>query len=158
MLRDTTYRSTGRSSPRHDSCVTKSHGPKITDEGRTSAERIKWAMRHARGGALNQTGLAEATGLPYSRLGHYVQGTHRLPIREAKLIEHATGIPAAYLMGLVDDLDRDLLMVPKDKRALLLEFARSYTASPPAAALAAPAREIPFPSTRPARTRRPRGS
>ena len=95
---------------------------KITDEGRLIAERIRRAMQLARDGPLTQAQLARRAQIPNSRLGHYTQGTRRLPVREAKRLEAATGIPAAFLMGLVDEPDMRLLQLPRVARIAMLQM------------------------------------
>lgn len=85
-----------------------------------SGRRIREARDHAVGGALTRAQLASKAKLTVSRLGNYEQGTRKLPISVAKAMQRVTGFPAAYLMGLIDEADRDLLMAPSDARASLL--------------------------------------
>ena len=119
MTGDTICSSSGVAPVRHNSCVAKD---KVTPEGRLAGERIKRAMAIATGGPFNQTQFADLVKIPYSRLGNYIQGTRRLPIHEAKKIERSVGIPAAYLMGLVDDDDMQLLRAPKSTRAAVIRM------------------------------------
>jgi transcriptional regulator with XRE-family HTH domain len=132
-------------------------GQKVTDEGRVVAERIRRALQLARDGPITQAELARRTELPYSRLGHYAQGTRRLPIREAKLIGAATGIPAAFLMGLVDEPDMELLRLPRAARLAMLQMHASMTAQGPKnQPQASPEPLSPFESRPPAPRRRAR--
>lgn len=103
---------------------------KKTVEGVLCGQRIAEARKGAPGGPMNLNELAARTKIGASTLGNYEQGTRKLPIRAAKAVQKATGYPAAYLMGLVDEGDRDLLMASPEARKSLLEAIRQLAAGP----------------------------
>jgi transcriptional regulator with XRE-family HTH domain len=94
-------------------------------KGKKTAEAVLCGqrMREARGDR-SQSEFAKLLGILPSTLGNYEQGLRKLPIRLAVRAQQATGVPAAYLMGLVDEADRDLLMAPNGARAALLSAIR----------------------------------
>ena len=93
---------------------------KTTPEGALSGARL----RQYQGGRTQQH-YADVLGLSSSRLGNYLQGTRELGIREAKQIEVALGVPAAYFLGVIDEADRDLLMVADEKKRAFLALVGS---------------------------------
>jgi transcriptional regulator with XRE-family HTH domain len=60
---------------------------------------------------MTQEQLCEKTGkkLSASRIANYEQGTREVGIDEAKILAEALEVPACYLMGLIDEMDRQLL-------------------------------------------------
>lgn len=94
---------------------------KVTPEGKLAGERIQRACELATGGAIDRTELAKRTKIKYSTLGNYEHGTRKLQIREARKIADATGVPAAYVLGLVDEQDMQLLRLPRETRMSLLQ-------------------------------------
>lgn len=100
----------------HNLCVAKG---KKTPENLISGQRLREAR-----GDRSQSEFAKLLGISPSRLGNYEQGTRKLPIRLAARAQQAIGIPAAYLIGLVDEADRELLMAPSGVRAALLSAIR----------------------------------
>lgn len=98
---------------------------KKTPEATLAGVRIKEARRHAK---IDRRELERRTRIQYSTLGNYEQGLRELPIREAKLIEKATGIPAAYLLGVVDEADMELLRAPREFRVGLFHALKAMAA------------------------------
>jgi transcriptional regulator with XRE-family HTH domain len=92
---------------------------KKTPEAVLCGERLKEARA-----ALSQSELARRLKILPSTLGNYEQGLRKLPIRLAKAVQKETGVPAAYVMGLIDEADRDLLMAPDGARLALLQAIR----------------------------------
>lgn len=113
---------------RHTSCVasSSSKASKVTTEGVLSAQRLKEYQR-----GLTQQQYADLLGLSTSRLGNYLQGTRELGIREAKQIGDALNVPAAYFLGVIDAVDRDILMAPLDKKKMILALIGSDLPRPP---------------------------
>lgn len=103
----------------HTSCMASG---KKTAESVLAGQRVKDACRKA---GIDRTELSKRTGIEYSTLGNYEQGTRELPIRAALAIERATDVPAAYIMGLVDEDDMELLRAPRAARKALLEAVSS---------------------------------
>lgn len=101
----------------HNSCVAKG---KKTDEALFSGQRVKEAR-----GDRSQAEFARQLRITPSALGNYEQGTRKLPQRVAKAIQRETSIPAAYLLGLITEDDRDLLMAPEATRRAFLQTIRS---------------------------------
>lgn len=101
-----------------------SEGSKKTAEAVKAGLRIREA-RAAHHWSLDQ--LAEQTRgrLSASRIGNYEQGLRELGIAEAYILADALGQPAAYLMGLITEQERDLLCLPADARAGLLLASRA---------------------------------
>ena len=92
---------------------------KKTAEALLAGERIRCA-REAKG--LSQDDLSALTGgaLGGRRIGNWEQGTREVGIKEAKILAAVLGQPAAYLMGLVDEMDCAILTLPLEaKRGLL---------------------------------------
>lgn len=98
-------------------------GSKKTAEAVNAGRRIRKA-RTDHDLSLDQ--LAEKTGgrLSASRIGNYEQGLRELGIAEAQILADALDEPAAYLMGLISDQERDLLRLPAETRAGFLLAAR----------------------------------
>jgi transcriptional regulator with XRE-family HTH domain len=94
-------------------------GPKKTAEALTAGKRIRDARDDL---DLSLEQLEEKTGrrLSASRIGNYEQGLRELGIAEAHILAAALGQPAAYLMGLIDEQERDLLLLPPAARAAFL--------------------------------------
>ena len=146
MLDYTICSSTWPISAVHKSCVTTE---KKTEEGVLAGQRIKSVCRAL---GIDRKELAKRTKIGYSTLGNYEQGIRELGINEAKRIEKATGAPAAYLMGLIDEEDMELLQAPRTVRQAALQMIRTLragTAPPPA-----PAPGRPFPPAREPTARR----
>lgn len=124
---------------RHNSCMPKE---KKTDEALLAGQRIRSVCR---GLGIDRKELAQRTKIGYSTLGNYEQGLRELPIREAKRIEKATGVPAAYLMGLIDEDDMQLLRAPRAAREAALQMIKSVaSAKAPLGIVATPAPDGPF--------------
>jgi len=102
----------------HNLCVGKG---KKTPEAVLCGERLREARTRAQ---LSQSELAKKLKILPSTLGNYEQGLRKLPIRVAKGIQRETGFPAAYVMALIDEADRDLLMAPEGARIALLAAIR----------------------------------
>ena len=64
----------------------------------------------------SQAELARRAGLGASTLGNYIQGTRELGIRESLALSRVLAVPAAYLLGVVDDLERDVLMTTAEQQ------------------------------------------
>jgi transcriptional regulator with XRE-family HTH domain len=97
---------------------------KKTQEGVLAGERIR-AARVAKG--WSQDDLADATNgkLGGRRIGNWEQGTREVGIQEGKILQDALGEPAAYLMGLIDEVDRELLALSSEAKKALLATARA---------------------------------
>jgi DNA-binding XRE family transcriptional regulator len=67
---------------------------------------------------MTQEQLAKATGnkLSATRIANYEQGTRELNVQPAIILGEALKQPSCYLMGLVDELDRDILMFPAEAK------------------------------------------
>lgn len=114
-----TIRSWQRSLPLpHTLCVGTG---KKTAENLKSGKRLADARR-AKDFTLEQ--LAKLVGTSASRLGNYEQGTRKLPLSVARACGAALGVSAAYLMGVVDEDDNDVLMLPSAVRVHLLQAIR----------------------------------
>jgi transcriptional regulator with XRE-family HTH domain len=130
-------------------CVTTTG--KKTPEALLCGERIRAARESA---GIDRNELARRTKIGYSALGNYEQGLRELSIRAAKRIAKATGVPAAYLMGLIEEPDMELLQAPEGVRASFLQTLRSVLAATLPAVTPSP-----FPTGRPPLNPRPtRGS
>lgn len=90
---------------------------KKTAEAVLCGERIRACMTHK---GWIQTDLARESGLTYTRIGNYLQGLRELPIREANLLGATLGVPAAYLLGVIDDLDKVVLMATDEQKRSFL--------------------------------------
>lgn len=128
----------------HNSCVATE---KKTDEAVLAGERIRSVCRAL---GIDRKELARRTKIGYSTLGNYEQGLRELGIHEAKRIEKATGAPAAYLMGLIDEEDMELLRAPRAVRQAALQMIRTLAAG---AAPDGPSRPFLPPKEPPARRR-----
>src|SRR5579871_1324338 len=117
MKVDTNRSMTGWPNPLHTSCMAKrgkgpadppktTDPPKITEEARLAGERLRHALRIV---AISRSELSRRLNMAHpSTVGNYTRGIRTLPIDVAKRIDAVTGIPAAYLMGLVDETDMEL--------------------------------------------------
>lgn len=129
--------------------VEKATGQTALMEKKT-ASAILCGTRIAR--AMEASGLSQAdtaglAGMPSSRLGNYIQGSRKLPLREARALATVLKSHAAYLMGVVDELDRDVLLAPQDKKQSFLALLNTSAPRPPEPK--APAmQEAPRPITR----------
>lgn len=117
---------------KHNSCMPTE---KKTAEAVLAGQRIRSVCRVL---GITQKDLSDRSKIGYSRLGNYMQGSRELPIREAKRIEHATGVPAAYLLGVVDEDDMELLRAPRAARQAALQMIRTLGGVPPEIERAAP--------------------
>lgn len=116
-------RYTNRSLPRfraagHNLCMT-------TKEPKSAAavfagKRIKTSRINK---GMTQEQLCEATAkkLSASRIANYEQGIREVGIDEAKILAEALEVPACYLMGLVDEMDRQLLEYDAAIKAKIIE-------------------------------------
>lgn len=100
----------------HNLCVGKG---KKTAEALLSGQRVKEAR-----GDRSQSDFAKQLRITPSALGNYEQGLRKLPQSVAKAVQRETSIPAAYLLGLISEEDRDLLMAPTGVRAAFLQAIR----------------------------------
>lgn len=100
----------------HNLCVAKG---KKTAEALLSGQRVKEAR-----GDRSQADFARNLRITPSALGNYEQGLRKLPQAVAKGIQRETSIPAAYLLGLISEEDRDLLMAPSGVRTAFLQAIR----------------------------------
>jgi len=66
-------------------------------------------------------------GILPSTLGNYEQGIRGLRLPEAQRLGELYGEPPAYLMGAVDEADRDILKTPAAVRAQFLQFVKQLT-------------------------------
>lgn len=119
----------------HNLCVAAG---KKTDEALLSGQRVKEAR-----GDRSQSAFAHQLRITPSALGNYEQGLRKLPQSVAKAIQRETGIPAAYLLGLISEADRDLLMAPPGVRGAFLQAIRQLQ----------PDTVVPFERTRVAKAR-----
>jgi transcriptional regulator with XRE-family HTH domain len=71
---------------------------------------------------MTQEQLAKATGgkLSATRIANYEQGTRELNIQPAIILGEALRQPPAYIIGLIDDLDRDILLFPAEAKMGLI--------------------------------------
>lgn len=96
-----------------------------TESSKKTAEALRSGARlRAARNALHHSRdvIAELTGgkISASRLGNYEQGLRELGIAEAEILAPVLHEPAAYLMGLIDEKQRDLLKLPKEAREALM--------------------------------------
>lgn len=72
---------------------------------------------------MTQEQLSVLTGkkLSASRIANYEQGTREVGIDAAKILGESLGVPACYLMGLVDEIDRQLLEYDAAIKAKIIE-------------------------------------
>lgn len=120
------------------------NGEKVTAEGKLAGDRIKHAMKIAPNGPYTQASLARLTGIGSSTLGQYIQGKRKLQIWVAKRLQDKIRIPAAYLMGLIDETDMELLMAPAPVRKAWLEVLRSMAPKPTGVTASIPSEDGPF--------------
>lgn len=75
---------------------------------------------------LTQEGLAQLTGnkLSASRIANYEQGTRTLDVESALILSEALRQPAGYLLGVLDDLERDLVGAPASAKFRMLTIVR----------------------------------
>lgn len=62
-----------------------------------------------------------------STLGNYEQGTRMCPLHAAQRLGNVYREPAAWLVGAVDQADRELLKSPPEVRASFLQFVKQLT-------------------------------
>lgn len=88
-----------------------------------AGERIR-GCRIAAG--LTQEALAQLTcnKLSPSRIANYEQGTRALDVEGALVLGEALGQPAGYLLGVLDDLERDLVGAPASAKFRMLTIIR----------------------------------
>jgi transcriptional regulator with XRE-family HTH domain len=126
---------------RHTLCVAKSVDKK-TPDALLCGQRLKEYQ-----GRLSQEAYAAKLNMLSSTLGNYLQGIRTLGIYEAKIAGAALGVPAAYLLGVIDETDRDILMAPKEKKMLILALLKSEEAHQQPGAVVA-SKEAPNPEHR----------
>lgn len=75
---------------------------------------------------LTQDELAQLTGnkLSASRISNYEQGTRTLDVEAALILGEALQQPAGYLLGVLNDLERDLMCAPASAKFRMLTIAR----------------------------------
>ena len=75
---------------------------------------------------LTQGELAQLTGnkLSSSRIANYEQGTRALDVESALILGEALRQPAGYLLGVLNDLERDLVSAPESAKFRMLTVAR----------------------------------
>lgn len=101
-----------------------------------------------KGKGWTQVELASEAGLLNSRVGNYIQGLRELPIREAKALGAALNVPAAYLFGVVDEIDRDVLAAPLEKKKHFLALLGGDTPHKPDAGPATEEAQRPAPRSK----------
>lgn len=106
----------------------KTPASKKTDAGLRAGQRLRDA-RVALCISLAELSNRIGKKLSGSRIGNYEQGIRELGIQEAEWLAPALHQPAAYLIGLVDELERDLLRLPRSTKHALLATAVSLGAS-----------------------------
>lgn len=90
-----------------------------TPEGVRAGLRVR-KCRESLGWTREQLERASGGRLSPSRIGNYENGLRELGIREAEILGEALGEPPAYLMGLVDEVDREFLhLAPRVRHDLL---------------------------------------
>lgn len=89
-----------------------------------AGRRIKLARDQLQ---MTQATLSEATGgtLAEKRIANWEQGTREPGIREAIILGKALKQPPAFLLGLVDEIDRDMLTLPVETKVALLSALRT---------------------------------
>jgi transcriptional regulator with XRE-family HTH domain len=97
---------------------------KKTAEALRAGARLRQA-RQALGLSLEDVSTKIDGKLGASRIGNYEQGLRELGIQESEMLAPALGQPAAYLMGLISETDRDLLMLPEKARVAAVTMAQS---------------------------------
>jgi transcriptional regulator with XRE-family HTH domain len=97
---------------------------KKTAEALRAGARLRQA-RQALGLSLEDVSTKIDGKLGASRIGNYEQGLRELGIQESEMLAPALGQPAAYLMGLISETDRDLLMLPEKARVAAVAMAQS---------------------------------
>jgi transcriptional regulator with XRE-family HTH domain len=115
---------------RHTAGVTGKLKPRRVVASKKTAEAIRAGgrIRDARdklGLSLDRLESLMGGKLSASRIGNYEQGLREVGIAEAKILSPVLQQPAAYLMGLVDEDDRDLLMLAAAVKRGLLDAFRS---------------------------------
>jgi transcriptional regulator with XRE-family HTH domain len=110
---------------------------KKTPEAILSGQRIREVCRAA---GIDLKELARRSRIGYSTLSNYRQGLREVPIRAAQRIQKVTGVPAAYVLGVISESDMELLEAPPGVRAALLEAIRQFHAAtrPPGLPVPAP--------------------
>lgn len=75
---------------------------------------------------LTQDELAQLTSnkLSASRIANYEQGTRALDVESALILGEALRQPAGYLLGVLNDLERDLMSAPASAKFRMLTIAR----------------------------------
>jgi transcriptional regulator with XRE-family HTH domain len=75
---------------------------------------------------LTQEELAQLTGkkLSASRISNYEQGTRALDVEGALILGEALRQPAGYLLGVLDDLERDLVGAPASAKFRMLTIVK----------------------------------
>lgn len=136
---------TGPCATEHNSCVGEIKKTDAVEAGK----RIRLARELA--DHMSRDELAALAKIGLSRLGNYEQGLRTLPIPVARQIELATGVPAAFLMGLIDEEEMRLL---KAHRSLRRGPVALIPASASAKKTESPFRDTRAPASRPRATRR----
>lgn len=121
MDADTNRSMTGGTPSRHNLCVAQT---KKTDEGILAGERIRRAYELT---GLDRIQLSAKSKILYSTIGNYENGSRRLPIRHAKMMAAVFRLPAAFLMGLIDEEDMEILRAPKKARDGFLATLRAFS-------------------------------
>lgn len=115
----------------HTLCMSQS---KKTQDATLAGERIKRAYEIT---GWDRAKLAEKSEILYSTIGNYEQGTRMLPVWQARRMGDLMGIPPAFLVGLVDEDDMELLRASADVRRGFLSVIRGVSdtkaSAPPAA-------------------------
>lgn len=137
MLNDTNRSVTGTYEGLHNSWVTQ---PKKTREALLSGQRLRKARERM---GLSRDALGKIVKLGGSTIGNWEQGLRQLGPGEALKLSGALHVPAAYLMGVVDEDDMELLQAPKNMRQALLATLRAASGQPPPPS--PPEDESPFP-------------
>lgn len=78
---------------------------------------------------MTQSQVSDATGgaIGPGRLASYEQGAREVGIREALILGKVLEQPPSYLLGVIDEIDRDLLLLPAETKIALLSAFRAAT-------------------------------
>lgn len=110
----------------HTACMSQVVVPKHsrTEAAIRAGQRIR-AAREQRGLTLEK--LARKTGhvLTASRISNYEQGLREPSVDVANQLAIALDVPAAWLLGVISDADRELLSYPPEVRLNALSMLRA---------------------------------
>lgn len=124
---DSTFRSvTGLATVQHNSCMD------IDPVAIETGERIKrcrklanWTQKQLSletGWTPELPDGAQPDALSQSRIGNFEQGTRRVGIEEARILERVFHVPAPYFMGLLDPRETDVIAALRGLRGRASHF------------------------------------